>query len=66
MKKIFFLSIFFSLIISTINAKENKSNYQFRGCKGKISEKFIHNQDKITIKKIEIDIKNYRKWTVNG
>lgn len=66
MKKIFFLSIFFSLIFSTINAKENKSNYQFRGCKGKVSEKFIHNQDKITIEKIEIDTKNYRKWTVNG
>lgn len=66
MKKILFLSIFFLLIFSTINAKENKSNYQFRGCKGEVSEKFIHNQDEIKIKKIEIDTKNYRKWTVNG
>ena len=66
MKKIFFFTIFFSLTLSTINAKENKFSDQFRGCKGQLSENFIHNQDKLKIKKIEIDTKNYRKWTVNG
>ena len=66
MKKIFFSAIFFSLTLSIIEAKENKFSDQFRGCKGQLSENFIHYQDKIKIKKIEIDTKNYRKWTVNG
>ena len=33
---------------------------------GNISETFIHKSEEIPIRLIEVDIKNYRKWTVNG
>ena len=65
MKKILFISTFF-FNFSLLYAQDNNSNKKLKGCYGEISEKFIHYQDKIPIKLIEVDTKNFRKWTVNG
>ena len=66
MKKILFLTIFFSLIFSFVNSKENTIDKKFRGCKGKVSENFIYSNNEILIDSIEVDTKDYRKWTING
>ena len=66
MKKVLIFSIFFTLIFTSIFALENKPKIKVIGCTGELSELFIANQEKIPIKLIEIDTKNYRKWTVNG
>ena len=66
MKKILFITIFFSLFFPHFTLKKIIQIKKLKGCVGKISEKFIHNQDEIPIKLIEVDTKNYRKWTVNG
>ena len=66
MKKVLTFSIFFTLIFTSIFALENKPKTKVIGCTGELSELFIANQEQISIKLIEIDTKNYRKWTVNG
>ena len=66
MKKIlFFLTIFF------LGSEKSFSNINdqlesFIGCDSEITQKNLIDIDKIRIKKIDIDIHNYRKWTVNG
>ena len=63
MKKFFILVFFFSLaLINYLFSYEHK----IKGCDGNISETFIHYSEEIPIRLIEVDIKNYRKWTVNG
>ena len=62
MKKILVIVFFFSSFLFSLSAKENK----LKGCNGKISKSFIHNNEEIPIKSIEVDTNNYRKWTLNG
>lgn len=59
-----FLIIFFLLTFSVVFSKEN-NDLNFIGCNN-INEKKDLNFDKQKIKKIEIDVNNYRAWTVNG
>ena len=66
MKKIIFFSFFFILSINASIAAENKPLYKSTGCSNVISENYFLNADKIKIKKIEIDINNYKSWTVNN
>ncbi len=66
MKKIIFFSFFFILSIFALKAAENKPSYKSTGCSNAISENYFLNADKIKIKKIEIDINNYKSWTVNN
>ena len=66
MKKSLILTIFFSLFFNFINAKEDILDKKFRGCIGKVSDNFIYNSKEILIDSIEVDTKDYRKWTVNG
>jgi hypothetical protein len=65
-KKILIISVFFSLIFTSLFSKENKLINQYRGCDGKVEETSIYSQDQVPIKLIELDTTNYRKWTVNG
>ena len=55
---IFFINFFI------VFSKEN-NDLNFIGCNN-INEKKDLNFDKQKIKKIEIDVNNYRAWTVNG
>ena len=64
MKKIliFFFSFFFTI---NLNASDKKSQ-NFLGCDYSVNENRLINFEKIKIKNIEIDILNYRNWTVNN
>ena len=71
MKKISFFFSSILLIVFTSFSTETSSNTnkpieRFIGCNNEISENYFINVDKIKIKKIEIDINNYKKWTVNN
>ena len=61
-KKILIISVFFSLIFTSLFSKENKLINQYRGCDGKVEETSIYSQDQVPIKLIELDTTNYRKW----
>ena len=65
-KKILTFTIFFSLIFSSVFSKENNLNNQFRGCDNATRDASVYNLNAVPIKLIEVDTKNYRKWTVNG
>ncbi len=68
MKKIFFL-FFFILSYYNLNnssfAQTENSNIKL-GCNNEVSKDYFFNFNKKRIKKIEIDINNYRGWTVNN
>ena len=66
MKKILFFSFFLTILFSQLFAVENKSIQKFIGCDNEIDEDYFINYSKIKIKKIEIDVSNYKKWTVNN
>ncbi len=66
MKKILLLSIFFLFFTKPAFPEQNKSLKTLVGCEGEKNETFLTNQESIPIKLIEVDTKNYRKWTVNG
>ena len=66
MKKIIFFSYLFIIFTSPLLALQNKPVYNFSGCNNQISENYFKQINKIKIKKIEIDIRNYRKWTENN
>ena len=66
MKKILFFSFFFTFVYSQSFAVQNKPIKNFIGCNNEISEENFINSNKAEIKKIEIDINNYKKWTVNN
>tara|TARA_X000001036_G_scaffold438960_1_gene488309 strand:+ start:1766 stop:4135 length:2370 start_codon:yes stop_codon:yes gene_type:complete len=66
MKKIIFFSFFFLLYFTHILAEQNKPLSNTLGCNKEISESYFINVDKTKIKKLEIDISNYKKWTVNN
>ena len=61
---LFFCFIFLILLTKAL-ASENKTNIKFVGCKNQI-EKNNLNFDTSKIKKIEVDVHNYRNWTVNS
>ena len=70
MKKVsvFFLFSFLLLTLSnhqTLFAK-NKDKTNSFGCNNELSKKFFLNYENLKIKNIEIDINNYRNWTVNN
>ncbi len=66
MKKIIFFSFFFILFFSQIFAAQSTLSPNQIGCNNTISEYYFLNADKIKIKKIEIDVNNYKSWTVNN
>ena len=62
MKKVLLFLVFFLTIPEKSISDTNKSF----GCNNKISENSISAIDKLKIKSIEVDINDYRDWTVNG
>jgi hypothetical protein len=65
MKK-YFILIFFFVLINQALANQNKSISPLKGCTYKISEDYLKKLNSMPIKLIEVDIHDYRKWTVNG
>ena len=66
MKKYFFFILFFIFIFNEAWSKQNKSTSQIKGCSYNINENYLEQLDRLTIKLIEVDVHDYRKWTVNG
>ena len=67
MNKILFFLIFFSIFSNnSFSDTDISSEHTSPLCKNKINQGYIGGIDKLKIKKIEIDTKNYRKWTVNS
>ena len=62
MKKVLLFLVFF-LTIPEKSISDTKKSF---GCNNEISENSISSIDKLKIKSIEVDINNYRDWTVNG
>ena len=68
MKKALIFFLFFLLSVNFnqyVNAK-NKDLSKFEGCVNDLSKDYFVNYDKTPIKKIEIDIHNYRNWIANN
>ena len=65
MKKYLFI-FFFILIFNQSFAAQNKSISDLKGCAFKITNSYVKDIDNLRIKLIEIDVHDYRKWTVNG
>ncbi len=66
MKKIFFfLLLFLSFSFQVLDSK-NKETKNYLSCNNKVSQDYLNSIDDLGIKKIEIDVQNYRKWTVNS
>ena len=66
MKKILFFFLFFLSLLNNLYAQEENKSQIFEGCNNEISEDYFLNGNNLNIKKIEIDVNNYRKWTVNN
>jgi len=66
MKKVFFSFLIFLFISNHLYSEINKPNNNFSGCDNEVSKEYLNNIDNYIIKKIEIDINNYKKWTVNN
>ncbi len=66
MKKIFFFIFFFVLFCNQILASQNKIVKNFIGCSYNKTAGYPSNIDNLKIELIEVDIHDYRKWTVNG
>ena len=66
MKKKFFFIFFFILFCNQILASPNKTAKNFKGCSYNITNGYPSNIDSLKIELIEVDIHDYRKWTVNG
>ncbi len=68
MKKSFFLSLLFLIILNFVFFSNLKSENQTQlpGCNNKISKNFILNHLEFKIKTIEIDTHDYRNWIVNN
>ena len=65
MKKILFFFLFLTLFHNILFANQNKPEQSFSGCNNEIDKDYFTN-DNIKIDKLEIDINNYKKWTVNN
>ena len=66
MKKYIFFIFFFIFINNYVWAKQNKPIKKLNGCYLKIHKNYTKEIDLLKIKLIEVDIHDYRKWTVNG
>ena len=66
MRKIFFLSFFLISLITPILAEQNNLKKKTYGCIYQASENYLKKIDSRKIIKIEVDINNYKKWTVNN
>ena len=64
-KSLIVLTIFF-IFSNSLIADQIKLDKNFRGCEGEISKTFLYSNNQIPIKSIEVDTKDYRKWTING
>lgn len=64
-KKIFFI-FFFILFCNQIFASPNKIVKNFKGCSYNKTTGYPSNINNLKIELIEVDIHDYRKWTVNG
>ena len=62
---IFFLAIFLIFIQKTSANTDKPSSYVL-GCNTDDNQNYLKNIDQVKIKKIEIDVNNYRRWTVNS
>jgi hypothetical protein len=66
MKKILFFFFLFILFTNQLFASQNKSQINFNGCNNSISVNNFNKINKLKIKKIEVDVHKYKKWTVNN
>ena len=66
MKKSLIVLTLFFIFSNSLIADQIKLDKNFRGCKGEISKAFLYSNNQIPIKSIEVDTKDYRKWTING
>ena len=66
MKKILFFFLLFIFYNNQLIASQNKLNSSNSGCNRALSEEYLYKINKLKIKKIEIDIHNYKKWTINN
>ena len=66
MKKYIFFIFFFIFINNYLWAKQNKPIKPLNGCYLKIHKNYTKEIDLLKIKLIEVDIHDYRKWTING
>ena len=59
--------IFFLLLIFSSQSNSSETDKQnFVGCDNSITEHFLKNYQNYKIEKIEVDILNYRNWTMNN
>ena len=66
MRKILFFLIVFLISAEKSFSNTNKLITSSLGCSSEVSQSYLKNIDKLKIKKIEIDIHNYRSWIVNS
>jgi len=66
MRKIFFLSFIFISLITPILAEQNNLKKKTYGCIYQASENYLKKINSRKIIKIEVDVNNYKKWTVNN
>ena len=64
MKKILFF--FLLILVQSFSDISADTKTLSLGCTSEINEKSLYSYEKIKITKIEIDIDNYRNWTVNS
>ena len=68
MKKVlfFFFILFHLLTINNNLYSKNKISEDFLGCVNSLTKEFFSDYENLAIKKIEIDINNYRNWVTNN
>lgn len=64
-KYVFFLIISLSFVNISYAKKNNKLD-NFKDCNSEITESYFKDIDNLSIKLLEVDVRDYRKWTVNG
>ena len=65
MKK-YFSIFFFVFFLSEVLVAKNKSTSDLTGCSFSIEKNYLNKIDLSKIKLIEVDVHDYRGWTVNG
>lgn len=65
MKK-YLLIFFFTLTFFQVLASQNKPTFISKGCNYHIENDYVKKIDNLKIKLIEVDVHDFRKWTVNG
>ena len=66
MKKIVFLFFIFTFFSFEVLADKKLSEKDFTGCNYNINEKNLKEINYLKIKKIGVDVHNYRNWIVNS